>query len=233
MKKKENEIMNPPTETTVATNTVKVWTSEEIKEADKHKKKVITELGKCEKAFTQVACELAWLRENDRFKALDSAMNFEQFAQEHFNFKKTQAYALVGLVERFGQRALDGTYSIMDKYTAYGHTKLIQLVNLTDEQIENNFNPKMTVKEIKELVKKLTPTQTVIEEKTVEQTVDNDDNADNDDIIDVEAKVNNSQALMTFSSFKDFEENSAELFSRVAQVFKANPKYKVSISYEW
>lgn len=235
--------MNPPVDTATTTNTVKVWSNDEIKEADKHKKKVLTELGKAEKAFTQVACELAWLRENDRFKALDSAMNFEQFAQEHFNFKKTQAYALVGLVERFGQRSLDGVYSIADKYTAYGHTKLIQLVNLSDEQIKNNFNPKMTVKEIKELVKKLTPVQTVIEEKTVEQDADIEEktaeqDADNvnesdDDVIDVDAKINNSQALMTFSNYEDFEEHSAELFSRVAQVFKANPNYKISISYEW
>lgn len=240
---KENDIMNPPTEepTSVAVPTSKVFTIEEVEETKKHTKKVITELSKAENAFTKVSCEIAWLYENDRYKALAPDMNFEQFAEHHFGFKKTQAYGLLKLVERFGNRGEDGNYSIDVKYKEYSHTKLINMVNLSDEQIEENIKPTMTVADIKKVVRKLTKAETLgnnyIDESdgtTVDDTADDttDDTADNTPI-DVESKEIKSQSIVTYSSFEDFEEDSPNFFLLVKKAFEAKKECKVTISYEW
>ena len=121
MKNKEKEIMNPPVEVSADTvenkeTAIKIYTIEEVKEADKHAKKVTSELGKAEKAFTQVACEMAWLYEEERYKALESASTFEQFAMNRFGFKKTQSYGLVAMANRFGVKSEDDTYTIDEKF---------------------------------------------------------------------------------------------------------------------
>ena len=239
----ETDFMNPPTEETTAVTVPndKVFTIEEVKETKKHTKKVITELSKAEKAFTQVSCEIAWLYENDRYKALAPDMNFEQFAEYHFGFKKTQAYGLLKLVERFGNRSEDGNYIIDDKYKEYGHTKLINMVNLSDKQIEENIEPTMTVADIKNAVRKLTKTESPDNdyiEKSDSATVDDmaddttDDTADKAPI-DVESKEIKSQSIVTYSSFEDFEEDSPNFFLLVKKAFEAKKECKVTISYEW
>lgn len=246
MKKKETEIMNPPVETTTATDTettVKVYTIEEVKEADKHAKKVTAELGKAEKAFTQVACEMAWLYEDNRYKALETASSFEQFALNRFGFKKTQAYGLTAMVIRFGVKSEDGTYTIADKYKKYSHTKLILMCNarLTDEEIFNNTQPTMTVNEIKKVIKELTAieacnedsTASVVDDTAPEATAEADNNSSNPNVIDVPATVHDTQEIATYGSFEDFEACSENIFALVAEAFRTKGAKKVSICYEW
>lgn len=236
---KENNIMNPPTEesTAVVVPTDKIFTIEEVEETKKHTKKIINELSKAEKAFTQVSCEIAWLYDNDRYKALEPNMSFEQFAEKHFGFKKTQAYCLLKLVERFGNRGKDGDYIIDDKYKKYGHTKLINMVNLSDKQIDENIKPTMTVADIKKAVKKLTkaePLDNDYIENSNGTTADETTGDTTDDTpIDVESKEIKSQSIVTYSSFEDFEEDSPNFFLLVKKAFEAKKECKVTISYEW
>lgn len=247
MAKIEKEFMNPPAEKSADTNTetaVKIYSIEEVKEADKHAKKVTSELGKAEKAFTAVACEMAWLYEDDRYKALETASTFEQFALNRFGFKKTQSYGLVAMVNRFGIKNEDGLYTIDEKYKKYSHTKLILMCNarLTDEEIFANIQPTMTVNEIKKVVKDLTAieacnadsTASVVDDSATESSATTaETEPDNPNVIDVPATVHNSQALVTYDNFADFEADSENFFNLVANAFKAGKGYRVSICYEW
>lgn len=236
---KETDFMNPPNEesTAVAVPTAKVFTIEEVEETKKHTKKVISELSKAEKAFTQVSCEIAWLYENDRFKALEPNLSFEQFAEQHFGFKKTQAYGLLKLVERFGNRSENGNYIIDDKYKTYGHTKLINMVNLSDEQIDQNINPKMTVADIKKAVKKLTKIESLDSDSNIEtdkpNVYDTEDDSTGETPIDVESKEIQTQPIVSYTSFEAFEEDSPNFFLLVQKAFNAKKGCKVTISYEW
>lgn len=232
---KENDIMNPPTEetATLTAPTTKVFSIEEVEETKKHTKKVITELSKAEKAFTQVSCEIAWLYENDRYKALEPNLSFEQFAEKHFGFKKTQAYGLLKLVERFGNLDEYGNFIIDDKYKQYGHTKLINMVNLSDAQIDENIKPTMTVADIKKAVRKLTKAESLDNDFIEESDGTTADDTTEDTPIDVESKEIKSQSIVTYSSFEDFEEDSPNFFLLVKKAFESKKECKVTISYEW
>ena len=248
MKNKEKEIMNPPAEVSADTvknkeTAIKIYTIEEVKEADKHAKKVTSELGKAEKAFTQVACEMAWLYEDERYKALESASSFDQFALNRFGFKKTQSYGLVAMVNRFGVKGEDGTYTIEEKYKKYSHTKLILMCNarLTDEEIFANTSPTMTVNELKKVIKNLTSieacdgdsTATVVDECTTTAPTESAINgSDDSNIIDSTATVHDIVTLATYTCFKEFEADSANFFQLVANAFNSGKTYKVSICYE-
>lgn len=245
---KLKEFMNPPANITVEESenkeaAIKIYTIDEVKEADKHAKKVTSELGKAEKAFTQVACEMAWLYEDERYKALESASSFDQFALNRFGFKKTQSYGLVAMVNRFGVKDEDGTYTIEEKYKKYSHTKLILMCNarLTDEEIFANTSPAMTVNELKKVIKNLTPieacdgdsTATVVDECTTTAPVELAINgSDDSNIIDSTATVHDIVTLATYTCFKEFEADSANFFQLVANAFNSGKTCKVSICYE-
>lgn len=248
MKTEEKEFMNPPANTTTGElenkeTAIKIYTIEEVKEADKHAKKVTSELGKAEKAFTQVACEMAWLYEDERYKALESASSFDQFALNRFGFKKTQSYGLVAMVNRFGVKGEDGTYTIEEKYKKYSHTKLILMCNarLTDEEIFANTSPTMTVNELKKVIKNLTSieacngdsTATVVDECTTTAPTESAfDGSDDSNIIDSTATVHDIVTLATYTCFKEFEADSANFFQLVANAFNSGKTCKVSICYE-
>lgn len=248
MKTTEKEFMNPPANITVGESenketAIKIYTIEEVKEADKHAKKVTSELGKAEKAFTQVACEMAWLYEDERYKALESASSFDQFALNRFGFKKTQSYGLVAMVNRFGVKGEDGTYTIEEKYKKYSHTKLILMCNarLTDEEIFANTSPTMTVNELKKVIKNLTSieacdgdsTATVVDECTTTAPAESAiDSSDDSNIIDSTATVHDIVTLASYTCFKEFEADSANFFQLVANAFNSGKTCKVSICYE-
>lgn len=258
MKKKETEFMNLPVETQEDIETVEsadtapspieittpvVFTIEQAREIEKHAKKIANELFKAEKAFTQIACELAWLYESDRYKAIDTAMTFEKFCESRYGFKKTQAYALVSLVERFGYcDSATGEYAILDQWKGYGQTKLINMIPLTDVQIAENINPKMTVAEIKKIVKNFTKgvplgledfNSDIIDADVISETdADTDCTAQTDTDTGADVEETRTQLLASFTSFTEFEDESPTFFKAISDVFKANQNCKVFISYE-
>ena len=186
---------------------------------------------------------MAWLYEDERYKALESASSFDQFALNRFGFKKTQSYGLVAMVNRFGVKGEDGTYTIEEKYKKYSHTKLILMCNarLTDEEIFANTSPTMTVNELKKVIKNLTSieacdgdsTATVVDECTTTAPTESAfDGSDDSNIIDSTATVHDIVTLATYTCFKEFEADSANFFQLVANAFNSGKTCKVSICYE-
>lgn len=245
---KFTETMNTPvTETSVTATNIEVetlkdvpfyFTEEQVRLADKHAKKVTQELNKAEKAFTNVACEVRWLFEDDRYKALATASTFEQFLSDRYGFKKSQGYALCKLVDRFGEQDSDGNYSIKKEYVPFGQSKLMLMCPLTDEQIKDNIKPSMTVAELRKVVKGILKSDSLgisdVSERSENQEQEEQKNDDN--VIDsnvVSEKVVNE--IASYSDFKTFEDDSMTFFNLVNNVFKnANGrKMRVVISYEY
>lgn len=220
-------------DTAVSQATPFAFTDSDIKEADKHAKKVITELNKAEKAFTSVACEIRWLYESDRYKALETASTFEQFIEHRFGFKKSQGYNLVKLVDRFGECDDNGNYTIKKDFEKFGQSKLIAMINLSDEQITQNFNPSMSLIDIKKAVKALSKTDALgVSDSAV--SVDTDTTESDSDTIDVAVtSEKNVQSILTYTDFKTFENDLQNVLERVNKVFKAKPDAHIVISYEW
>ncbi|MBQ7943479.1 MAG: hypothetical protein IJ326_05385 [Lachnospiraceae bacterium] len=209
------------------------FTVDEIKEADKHAKRVVSELGKAEKAFIQVACEMAWLYCGNRWQALETNMNFEEFAKARFGFKKSQAYALVDLVNRFGDEDENGNFKIDAKYKDYSQTQLVNIMRLTNEQIAEHITPKMTVAEIKKIVKELNNREPLEIEGETADAGQTDETEQDENIIDVNAKELNVNDLMTFADFETFEGESDTLFNLVNNAFKEHKACKVRVCVEW
>ena len=214
------------------------FTDSDIKEANKHAKKVLSELGKAEKAFTSVACEIRWLYESDRYKALETASTFEQFIEHRFGFKKSQGYNLVKLVDRFGECDDNGNYTIKKDFEKFGQSKLVAMINLTDEQIAQNFNPSMSLLDIKKGVKTLCKTDALdVSDSAVStgtDTTESDITESDSDTIDVAvASEKNVQSLLTYTDFKTFEDDLQNVLERVSKVFKVKPDAHIVISYEW
>lgn len=222
-----NEIVSPS-----------IYTIEEVKDVEKHTKKVSAELNKAEKAFSNVSCELAYLYDNDRYKALDTSLTFEEFAKQRFGFKKTQSYSLVNLAKRFGICSENGEYQIDSRYKEFGHTKLIQMTGLTDEQIAENITSNLTVAEIKKVVKSLKADSITDNYTDSENIVDSDtdnisDNETDSKIVDSESLEHNTQTLVSYKDFNSFESDLQNALNLVSNAFKKGNALRVSISYEW
>ena len=239
---KFTETMNTPVAETsaTATNTESqavpfAFTDSDIKEADKHAKKVLSELGKAEKAFTAVACEVRWLYESDRYKALETASTFEQFIEHRFGFKKSQGYNLVKLVDRFGMCDENGNYTIKKEFEKFGQSKLVAMIVLTDEQIAQNFNSSMSLLDIKKGVKNLLKSDALgVSDETLVTVSEEQADEQADEPIDVDVKLEkNVQPLLTYTDFKTFENDLQNVLERVDKVFKAKPDAHIVISYEW
>lgn len=245
---KFTETMNTPiaeTSATVANTEVKAlkdvpffYTEDEVKNIDKHAKKVTAELNKAEKAFTNVACEVRWLFEDDRYKALATASTFEQFLSDRYGFKKSQGYALCKLVDRFGEQDSDGNYSIKKEFVSFGQSKLMLMCPLTDEQIKDNIKPTMTVAELRKVVKGILKSDSLgisdVSERS--ENAEQEEQKEQDNVVDssiVSEKVVNE--IASYSDFKTFEDNSMTFFNLVNNAFKnANGrKMRVVISYEY
>ena len=245
---KFTETMNTPVaETSVTATNIEVetlkdvpfyFTEEQVRLADKHAKKVTQELNKAEKAFTNVACEVRWLFEDDRYKALATASTFEQFLSDRYGFKKSQGYALCKLVDRFGEQDSDGNYFIKKEYVPFGQSKLMLMCPLTDEQIKDNIKPTMTVAELRKVVKGILKSDSLgisdVSERS--ENAEQEEQKEQDNVVDssiVSEKVVNE--IASYSDFKTFEDNSMTFFNLVNNAFKnANGrKMRVVISYEY
>lgn len=221
---------------TVINKPTLAYTIEDVKNVETHCKKVLTELGKAEKAFTNVACQVRWLYENDRYKALETASSFEDFIKNRFNFKKSQGYALIRIVDRFGAVDEYGEYSIKKEYQPFGQSKLMLMVNLTDEQIKENITPDMTVSELRKVVKSLTASDSlgVVSVESNDPKEENIIESDSDTAIDVAVTAEkNVQQLIAYNSALDLINDMDKLLPVLNKVYKAKPHAKIIINYEW
>lgn len=244
----EFDSMNVPTETSATMNytsdkAVAVpfsFTDEEVVLADKHVKKITAELNKADKAFTQVACEIKWLYVDSRYKAVETSSTFEEFVSNRFNIKKTQAYALVNLVDRFGEQDDKGNFAIKKDFIPYGQSKLSLMCGLTDEQIRDNIKPSMSVRDLRKIVKAL-KTDDSLENSERSENVsesDSDTTVENESDSVVDSVAVSEKTVMEIGSYTDFDSfvsdypNLSDHIKEIFGNYGSLGGLKIVISYE-
>lgn len=79
------------------------------------------------------------------------AITIAEYAEMEFGFKKSLTYSMMKVAARFA--TTESPYTCIDSsYKGYSFSQLVELLSVPDEQIVN-YNPELTVKEIKELKK--------------------------------------------------------------------------------
>lgn len=212
-----------------------------VQTADKHIDNIHRQYDRAESSFLQIACELHFLQDENRYKyasALGSNndISFIEFSKEIFGFKKTQTYALVGLIDRFGIMNKNGTYSIADNYKEYGHTQLINMIKLSDDEIRLNVEPAMSVSEIKKLVKQLSKSRTVVSNEENTENVESEDiptvTATNGTEVVTASTASNTQAIMRFSTYEEFESSLEDIKREVKKILSVSD-YEITLNYTW
>lgn len=220
-----------------------------VQTADKHVDNIYRHYDRAENAFLQIACELHFLQDENRYKyasALGSNndISFIEFSESMFGFKKSQTYALVGLVDRFGVINKNGTYSIADNFKEYGQTQLINMTKLTDDEIRLNIEPEMSVAEIKKLVKQISKVKASVSDDEIdistdelEESVDSEKTptvttATNGVEVVTTSTANNTQAIMSFKNYDDFINNLEEIKKEVKKILSIS-NYEITLNYTW
>lgn len=89
---------------------------------------------------------------------IDGYKSVQEFGLDLFGLKKTAVYNLINIVERFGAKIEDGkpVVAISDKYSGYSQSQLGVMVGHTDDEL-SAITPEMSVREIKDALKKSKP----------------------------------------------------------------------------
>lgn len=136
-----------------------------------HTKKINKELGNISKSFLRIGFLLYEVYSKKLYKLVDYD-NITQYALMEFNFKKTQTFNFINIVERFSERNEDGAVkylTLKEDFKEYNFTQLCELLPVEDKYL-CKFNPSMSCKNIRDLKKQLKEKNLVSEEKSVQST---------------------------------------------------------------
>ena len=117
---------------------------------------------KMETDFLAIGSSLVWFRDTNAFQTLkgtdgENYKSIEEFAQVHFNIARSTCFSYIKVAETFGLKSDSGEISVLqDKYKDYSYTQLQAMVYGDTDKLDL-CKPDMTVKEIKEIVKKDRP----------------------------------------------------------------------------
>ena len=96
-------------------------------------------------SFFNIGNELSYIQEN-KFYLIDGYKNIYELAEDKFNFKKTTTHNMIAVFNKYK----DENKELDEKYSGYSFSSLVELLPVPKEEItEENFNPGMTVKEIR------------------------------------------------------------------------------------
>lgn len=209
-----------------ANEEIDIYSREYVKEVVKHISAVKKELKSIQSSFYKIGSHLFWLNSNQAYKAY-GCKNIIEFAENEFGLKKTTVYDFLSIIERFGEISSEdeSVINISDKFKDYSPTKLIQMKSLTDEEIDNNITPAMTVKEIKAKRKEL---ESFYEE--------NNDNEDSEIVIDEchDENITFDNAIMKINSLEELESGIKDLMEMAKKYFSGSDKNKtLTIDYEF
>ena len=108
------------------------------------------------KGYLAIAPDVAKLYDCKGYKAL-GYRNFDEMCTLEFGMSHGTTVGIRKVFDKFGSVSKDNKYSIPDKYTEYGYTKLLLM---TDKKFEDaginpidTFTPDMTIAEMKDALK--------------------------------------------------------------------------------
>jgi hypothetical protein len=210
--------MNPPEN---------VYSSEIVKEMDKRRKSITSELSKVESSFTKIAFNLYWIKDHDAFKAL-GYKNIYDFAKVEFGIARGTCNNFINVVNRFAKR-VDGAVveQIDDCYKGFKSSQLILMLDLSDSDIKK-LDMGLSVRDMKKEIKKLTSDDT-------DGTTDSDSSSDDsqaENVVDVESKEVNRQVLITVRTLEEYDSQEDKIYAMIKRALN-DPKHQVEIAYTW
>lgn len=216
-------------ETTAIATTVEndVYSPEMAKEAMKLKNRIRLEYGKVEKSFLVIAFSLHWLYYNRGYKPLGYD-NIYDFAKTEFEIARGTCNNFINVVERFGARDELGRYTgeIAPEYEAFSSSKLILMLNLTDEEIKN-LSPALSCRELKKQIALLIDKAEETEQVTTggkggfSQSFESDEES-------VDFTINR-QALINCVGKDDYESKVDKIDEYILRAFEVHPNCKIEI----
>lgn len=151
-KAKDNKALISPVVTDITVDEHMTIIENALISIDEHTKKMETD-------FIAIGSSLVWFRDTNAFQTLKGTdgqayKSIEEFAQVHFNIARSTCFSYMKVAETFGLKSDSGEISVLqDKYKDYSYTQLQAMVYGDNEKLDL-CKPTMTVKEIKETVKK-------------------------------------------------------------------------------
>lgn len=212
--------------------TKEVYSTEMLKELDKHYKAVKQALSGIDKSFEKVIFNLYWIYENNGYKAT-GCDTIVDYASKYFDFQKSSTYSFINVAERFGKRDEAGHIlaEFDEKYKEYSSSKLSILLDLSDEEIETlEIKPTMSVRDIRKKVnsylKSLEDTQ---EEQ--EEAIGDTESESVSEMEDSEPE-NISNNLIVCNGLEDYNSKIDKIDALIMRLLKKHRDYKIIISYE-
>lgn len=151
-KTKDNKALVSPVVTDIAVDENMTIIENALISIDEHTKKM-------ESDFIAIGSSLAWFRDTNAFLTLNDRdgqpyKTIEDFAFKCFNIKRSTCFSYIKVAETFGLKSDSGEINLLqDKYKDYSYTQLQAMVYGDADKLDL-CKPDMTVKQIKEIVKK-------------------------------------------------------------------------------
>lgn len=252
MKKVENKVENKlenkvekvaekVVTTLSAKNEVMVFTEQEKKLYGTLRKGINTELSKVEKSYLNIAFKLNRIYQDKLYK-LSDYQNIYEFAKNEYSLARGTCNNYINICARFGYTDPETGVceTLIDKYKDYSSSKLVIMVSMPDDLIEQ-LNPKMTVREIKEMRRLYTDEKAAgekIEEKEVQETCVQESlnlPENNDGLMDFASGVNDVKLCEVEDIFSMTDEIRGVILDSIGDFKAAHPqsKFRFSISLTW
>lgn len=238
---KEEKVAEKVVTTLSAKNEVMVFTEQEKKLYGTLRKGINTELCKVEKSYLNIAFKLNRIYQDKLYK-LSDYQNIYEFAKNEYSLARGTCNNYINICARFGYTDPETGVceTLMDKYKDYSSSKLVIMVSMPDDLIEQ-LNPKMTVREIKEMRRLHTDEKAAgekIEEKEVQETcVQESLNLPecNDGLMDFASGVNDVKLCEVDDIFSMTDEIRGVILDSIGDFKAAHPqsKFRFSISLTW
>lgn len=227
---KQSTAEQPTADTTAVTvgNTeMEVYSADFVKQATKRKNQIKIEYGKIESSSLKIAFSLHWLYDKKGFKPLGYDTIYD-LAKEEFNIARGTCNGFINLIERFAKRDEFGhcTEELLEQFEPYSPSKLLVMMNLTDEEIKQ-IPPDMSVREIKKKVKVLLSDAESTAERLSEtgksgfsQSFDGEETEDFEII---------RQALITCVGLEDYKGKIDSIDDYITRALNKHPNAKIEI----
>lgn len=140
-----------------------IYSADILEECEKRCTAIRTAINSIEKNFKKIAFNLYWIYSSKVYRSY-GFLSITDYAASTFGFSKSSTYNYLMLVERFGNipeaEKVQGTdilatevKSFRREYESYSSSQLIEMVTLSDEEIEKTILPSMSVRDIRKMAK--------------------------------------------------------------------------------
>ncbi|MFR1882996.1 MAG: hypothetical protein ACLTL2_20070 [Blautia sp.] len=244
VEKKEQKVSDKVVATLSEKNEVMVFTEQEKKLYGTLLKGINMELRKVEKSYLNIAFKLNRIYQEKLYK-LGDYQNIYDFAKGEYSLARGTCNNYINICTRFGYTDPETGIceTLMDKYKEYSSSKLVVMVSMPNELIEK-LNPKMTVREIKEMRRLYMDEKAAVEkqddvpaDETESECIQESLNLPerNDGLMDFAEGVNSVTLAEVEDIFKITDDTREVLLDAIGDFKAAHPqsKFRFAISLTW